>query len=104
MNRASLPLVGQALGLATLLSVVLGASVHANAQWLPDRNYNQGPRIRAGELELHPGNAVRGGYDNNIFRADGKTEDGVKRPLTGGAILAVTPHLNLSTETAQRAT
>jgi hypothetical protein len=71
--------------------------LQANAQWLPDRAYSEGPGIRVGDLELHPGVAVRGGYDNNVFRSDGDAT-----PIRDAAILAITPHLYLSTETPQR--
>ena len=67
-----------------------GSLAHAQA-WLPDRNYTEGPGIRLGDVELHPGVVVRGGYDTNVFRADGE-----RFPEESSAILAVTPHLNVS--------
>jgi Putative beta-barrel porin 2 len=66
----------------------------ATAQWLPDRAYTEGPGIRVGDLELHPGVAVRAGYDTNIFRQ--------RTNLVGSGILAVTPHLNIKTLGGQR--
>jgi hypothetical protein len=68
------------------------------AQWLPDRAYTEGPGIRVGDLELHPGVAVRGGYDTNVFRTPGT----LSNPEVDSAILAVTPHLHLSTLGRQR--
>lgn len=88
---------GAASALLTLFTQ-LTASPHADAQWLPDRSYTEGPGIRIGDLELHPGVVVRGGYDNNVFRVP-NTEAYKK---DGSAILAVTPHLNLSTLGALR--
>lgn len=109
MKRARVSLLGQAICLATSVGFGLALSVRASAQlpqstpWLPDRQYREGPGIKVGELELHPGIAIRGGYDSNVFRADGETNGGVTFPIQDAAILAVSPHLYLSTETAQRA-
>jgi hypothetical protein len=68
----------------------------AGAQWLPDRAYTEGPGIRVGDLELHPGVAFRGGYDTNVFRT--RTNE------IGSGILALTPHLNIQTLSRQRMT
>lgn len=106
MTRARVTSIEQALGL--VLGILIGAATicsHAHAQpWLPDRQYAEGPGLRAGNVEFHPGVAVRGGYDNNVFRADGKVRDGVKRPLQAAGILAVTPHVYMSTLGQQRKT
>lgn len=98
MNRARRFPFGQALSLATGLILSMGYAMQANAQWLPDRQYSEGPGFRVGELELHPGVAIRGGYDTNVFRSDGDAT-----PVRGAPVLAITPHLYMSTETAQRA-
>jgi hypothetical protein len=87
--------------LSSLIVILIAVStfmfcVSADAQWLPDRAYTEGPGIRVGDLELHPGIAVRGGYDTNIFRQ--------RRNEIGSAILAVTPHLNIKTLSGQRLT
>lgn len=95
-ERASL--FGQVLRLTISTLLVNSLAMQASAQWLPDRQYAEGPGIAVGELELHPGVAVRGGYDNNVFKSDGE-----EQPKTSAAILAVTPHLFLTTETSQRA-
>src|SRR5687768_10915296 len=83
-----------------VLCTQMAAAPHAEAQWLPDRSYTEGPGIRVGDLELHPGVAVRGGYDTNVFRTPGTAQD----PEVGSAILAITPHLNLTTLSRQRLT
>jgi len=90
-------------------SSLVGTEAHAQA-WLPDRAYTEGPGFRVGDLELHPGVAVRGGYDTNVFRADGDTRTqiqngtpvNVTQKRQGAGILAVTPHLHLSTLSTQR--
>ena len=87
---------GIVLGCALVGATGLRSQAHAQA-WLPDRNYSEGPGIRVGDLELHPGVVVRGGYDNNVFRADGENQE-----REDSAILAVTPHLNISTLGRQR--
>jgi len=66
--------------------------------WLPDRKYTEGPGIRVGDLEIHPGVAVRTGWDSNVFRSDGHE----RTPRVSSGLLAVTPHLNLSTLGALR--
>lgn len=96
MDRQILTYVGRA---STALGLLFATSLFCAtgyAQWLPDRNYTEGPGIRVGNLELHPGVAVRAGYDNNVFRREpGAT--------VGSPIVAVTPHLHLSTLSRQRA-
>ena len=98
MNRPSESPLGQAGCLLIGLAFGLGLAMQASAQWLPDRRYAEGPGIRLGELELHPGVAIRAGYDNNVFKSDGDAQ-----PIRDAAVLAITPHLNLTTEGAQRA-
>jgi hypothetical protein len=73
----------------------LGLSSTADAQWAPDRSYTEGPGIRVGNVELHPGVAVRAGYDSNVFRT--------KNDSIGAGIIAVSPHLHLTTLKQQRA-
>ncbi|MFM2416828.1 MAG: hypothetical protein RL385_1551 [Pseudomonadota bacterium] len=105
MTRTRLNVFRQATRLFVGLALASsGVCATADAQtWLPDRQYKEGAGLRIGELEIHPGIALRGGYDNNVFRADGKTRDGVTREKQGSAILAVTGHIQVSTESEQRA-
>ncbi|MDB4987505.1 MAG: hypothetical protein JWN04_2683 [Myxococcaceae bacterium] len=100
-----------AVALAGVLTSLGGFSTQAHAQaWLPDRAYTEGPGVRVGDLELHPGIAVRGGYDNNVFKADGDAKQttvgdrqlNYTQSRRGAGILAVTPHLYLSTLSTQR--
>jgi hypothetical protein len=107
---------GRARTAGVLVSfLVSGLSLCSQAYaqpWLPDRAYTQGPGIRVGDLEIHPGIAIRGGYDTNVFRAEGDesdvtvpdgTEVQLRAPdVQGAAVLAVTPHIHLSTLTQQR--
>ncbi len=92
--------------LAGGLAVAASVSSQAHAQaWLPDRAYTEGPGIRAGNVEIHPGVAIRGGYDSNVFRADGDRRTAVVNGQVvdvtqreqPSAVLAVTPHLHIST-------
>jgi hypothetical protein len=59
------------LGLALAFAAVLAAaslSATAGAQVFdPDRAAREGPGFKAGRLVLHPGVAVGGGYDSNVF-------------------------------------
>lgn len=101
MNRASVT------HLMRTTALVLGALVCAGSlcskayaqSWLPDRNYTEGPGIRVGDLEIHPGIAIRTGWDSNVFRSDGS-----ERRRVSSGLLAVTPHLNLSTLSRLRIT
>jgi hypothetical protein len=85
-------------GSSALVAAILSLSFSAvvEAQWLPDRSYTVGPGFRIGDFELHPGVAVRGGYDSNVFRTD--------QNRVGSAIIAATPHINIQTLSKQRLT
>lgn len=81
---------------------VLCCSV-ADAQWKPDRLDTSGPGVKLGEkLELHPGLAVRAGYDTNVYKGDDKPPPGQK--ALGAGLVAVSPYLALSTQGQVRAT
>lgn len=86
--------------LVVLVTMWFGAvAAPASAQeWLADRKRAEGPGIRIGDFELHPGIGVEVGYDSNVFLSDG--EGGF--PITDSAILRVTPHLLFSSLGAQR--
>lgn len=75
------------------------AASDAQAQepaWLADRRFAEGPGIRTGNFELHPGIGAEFGYDSNYFhRADDEDPVGALR-------LRVTPHFALSTLGPQR--
>ena len=83
--------------LAAAIAVAATHSLDARAQaWLADRSLSEGPGVRTGDLELHPGIAGEVGYDSNYFQRSGsginQNED------TASAIrLRLTPHLNVST-------
>jgi hypothetical protein len=78
----------------------LAATMPVAAQdWLADRKRAEGPGIRVGDFELHPGVGIEGGYDSNVFFADGNAGGA---PVVGSGLLRVTPHLSFSTLTAQR--
>lgn len=105
--------IGATVLCGVIASSVAGIGAPAHAQpWLPDRAYTEGPGIRAGDLEIHPGIAVRGGYDRNVFLADGRKETGtingqpvnLTQPVLGAGILSVTPHIHVSTLSLQRKT
>lgn len=96
--------------LCTLLTgATIGSQAHAQT-WLPDRAYTEGPGIRTGDVLIHPGIAVRGGYDTNVFKADGETRTVVEngqtidrtQKIVGAATLAVTPHIHIATLNPQR--
>ena len=78
----------------------------ASAQvWLRDRANTEGPGIRSGDLELHPGIAAEVGYDSNYFQRapDGGDKAGaIPYPVVDTARLRITPSFYVSTLTAQR--
>lgn len=76
------------------LAAVFSASTASAQGWLEDRGRAEGPGFRVGNLELHPGFGVEGGYDTNVFYEDGN--------LDPSFILRLTAHLYVSTLGAQR--
>lgn len=103
MNRTFLSVTAIAAIGVCLGNVAVCSSAHAQS-WSPDRQYTEGAGIKLGDLEVHPGVAIRGGYDTNVFKADGDTGAGsAGQDIVGSGILAVTPHLNISTQSKQRA-
>jgi hypothetical protein len=88
-------------------------SSEASAQgWLADRRYTEGPGIRTGDLELHPGIGGEVGYDSNWFlrsHTEGPTAAGEVvangpplLPPRDAAIFRVTPSFYVSTLGSQR--
>jgi len=72
------------------------SSAHAQA-WLSDRGRTEGEGFKVGNLELHPGIGVEGGWQNNVFNSDPGNN------VEPSALLRVSPHLMLSTRRARAA-
>jgi hypothetical protein len=70
-------------------------------EWLKDRRYNEGPGVRAGDLEVHPGIAGEVGYDSNWFGRSssngGYANSGPSTPPIPALAFRITPSLYLST-------
>lgn len=92
------------IGFVLALAALMFASSSGTAQaqgWLEDRARAEGPGIRLGDFELHPGIGLELGWDSNVYY----TSDDPDPRLPGrvdSAILRVTPHLLFSTVGAQR--
>ena len=96
MRLSIVRLLGGLLALATALT----AAAPAVAQdWLSDRKRAEGPGIRLGDFELHPGIGIEGGYDSNVFFSDGGA---TSTAIVPSGILRITPHFFFSTVSAQR--
>lgn len=80
---------------AVLCAISLAPSfAKAQAQpWLADRRLGEGPGIRTGDLELHPGIAGELGYDSNYFQNSGDSGE----PEIAAYRLRITPSLSLKT-------
>ncbi len=78
-----------------LTACALGTTSPAEAQvWLQDRQYREGPGIRVGNLELHPGLGVEAGYDTNVFLEQDDPR--------GSFVLRTSAHFDVSTVGPQR--
>jgi len=86
-------------GLAAVITALTFAVPAVAQDWLSDRARAQGPGIRVGDFELHPGIGIEAGYDSNVFFSDGSA---TSAPIVSSGILRVTPHLLFSTIGAQR--
>jgi hypothetical protein len=97
------------------LALFLPSAARAQAQyvaqgdspeWLKDRRYNEGPGVREGDLELHPGIAGEVGYDSNWFDRSssngGFVNSGPSTPPIPALVFRITPSLYLSTLGPQR--
>lgn len=98
-------LSGRWLGPGATIATIVGLSVAipslTQAQaWMADRQRTQGPGIRLGDFELHPGIGVEIGYDSNLYYS---SDDGGPTTPVDSGILRATAHLNVSTRTEQRA-
>ncbi|MCB9667316.1 MAG: outer membrane beta-barrel protein [Myxococcales bacterium] len=69
-------------------------SWNENPAWLDDRERAEGPGLRAGDLELHPGVGAEVGWDSNVYYEESNPQD--------SAVLRVSPHLLLTTLNQQR--
>lgn len=86
-------------GLVAVTTALTAAAPAAAQDWLSDRKRAEGPGIRLGNFELHPGIGVEVGYDSNVFYSDGGA---ASSPIVGSAMLRVTPHLLFGTIGEQR--
>lgn len=77
------------LALAAPLFVCMLANSASAQGWMADRARREGPGLRVGNLELHPGLGAEAGYDTNVFYEDDDPE--------GGFLLRLTAHLDVST-------
>jgi hypothetical protein len=85
--------------------VLLTASAASAQGWLADRRYSEGPGIRTGDLELHPGIGGEVGYDSNWFmrtHQSGAINGAPLLPPAGTAVFRVTPSFYVSTLGQQR--
>jgi hypothetical protein len=72
-----------------VLTVVLTSSAEAAAQgWLPGRGGLEGPGLRVGRLEIHPGIAAELGYENNVFLEDDDPDASLILRMSGHADVA----------------
>lgn len=77
--------------------MIASSSGTAEAQgWLEDRARAEGPGIRLGDFELHPGIGIELGWDSNVYYTSDDPPVGLPGRLDS-AILRVTPHLMFST-------
>jgi len=80
----------------------------ASAQgWLADRRFAEGPGIRTGDLELHPGIGGEVGYDSNWFLRSHEEGPNIANgppalPRRDAGVLRITPSLYVSTLGQQR--
>ncbi len=98
-GRGSLHSAHFRVGLRSLLiaGVLLVPSLGLGQEWLQDRRNTEGPGIQLSDsLVFHPGIALEGGYDTNVFYA---ASDG--NPIGAGR-LRITPQVSLATLPPQR--
>ncbi len=87
---------------------ILGWCERASAQgWLADRRYTEGPGIKAGDLELHPGIGGEVGYDSNWFLRSSETGANIingapTNPPADAAVVRISPSFYVSTLGQQR--
>ncbi|HVJ90133.1 MAG TPA: hypothetical protein VM580_10045, partial [Labilithrix sp.] len=104
---------GRVALLAAVPAAFVSWSSPASAQgWLADRRYTEGPGIRTGDLELHPGIGGEVGYDSNWFLRShnegptiangGPAGLGKSGPPADAAVFRITPSFYVSTLGQQR--
>ncbi|MDB4278883.1 hypothetical protein N9917_04710 [Deltaproteobacteria bacterium] len=84
----------RALALLAVLSAALSPAIGSAQGGGIDRGAREGPGFKAGRLVLHPGLALEGGYDSNVFLQDVNEEDSF--------ILRLTGYLDVATEGTER--
>lgn len=98
---------------STIAALVVGAAcllgpTTASAQgWLADRRFAEGPGIRTGDVELHPGIGGEVGYDSNWFTRSSNSGPLIVNgepnlPVADALVLRLTPSFYVSTLTQQR--
>ncbi|MBX3259984.1 MAG: hypothetical protein KIS78_04045 [Labilithrix sp.] len=99
---------GRACAVAAGAAALLSWTSEASAQgWLADRRYTEGPGIRTGDLELHPGIGGEVGYDSNWFYRSHTEGPNISNgppalPPADAAIFRITPSFYVSTLGQQR--
>ena len=99
-QRKSAPVL---VGVALVLSSPVA---HAQA-WLADRAASEGPGLRLGDFELHPGVGGEVGYDSNWFLRSSKTgaqfaNGAPNEPVRDAGVFRLTPSLSIATLGGQR--
>jgi hypothetical protein len=98
----------RACALVAVPTAVVTYASNASAQgWMADRRLTEGPGIRTGDLELHPGIGGEVGYDSNWFlrsSTEGPTiaNGAPALPVREAGVLRVTPSFSVSTLGIQR--
>jgi hypothetical protein len=82
-------------------------AAHAQA-WLADRAASEGPGLRLGDFELHPGVGGEVGYDSNWFLRTNKTgaqyaNGAPNEPVREAGVFRLTPSLSIGTLSGARA-
>jgi len=101
-------MLGRACAVVAVPAAILGWSSTASAQgWLADRRFAEGPGIRTGDLELHPGIGGEVGYDSNWFLRSHKEGANIVNgapalPPAEAAVFRLTPSFYISTLGRQR--
>jgi hypothetical protein len=95
------------IALSALCACSIWSSSAFAQGWLADRKTAEGPGIRTGDLELHPGVGGEVGYDSNWFYRSNKQGPQIANgapalPPADAMIFRLTPSLYVSTLSGQR--